>query len=199
MDVKVYAISEGREPGYYFSWPEVQERTKGYSEPRFKKFKSLQEAQDWYNDPIQCTSRTRRQRKEIDNERVRRHMRFLNRSIALKTARGVKISESDSNAIIEGFAALKIEKAMTVTRSYTGFDFQPSTSPSSSSPSSPSSPSSSPSSSSSTVNSLPPTTPSPSRFRCISSPASGSGSGSAITSGYGSQDGPFLLGDEGDF
>ncbi|KAF4445687.1 ribonuclease HI [Fusarium austroafricanum] len=191
MDAKVYAVSEGHRPGYYRTWPEVQEHIKGYSDPKFRKFKSLQAAEDWYNHPFQCASRARRRRQKTSDESVHRQMQFLNSEIALNPPRRAKISKQNLDAVIEGLAALEIGKAMIVTKSDTGFDFQPSTSPSSYS-----SPFSSPCYS--TLESPPQTTPSLFRFQSISSPAPATSCCPAITYGYGSQDDPIVLDDEED-
>lgn len=56
-----YAVSKGRIPGVYNTWKECQKQTKGFSKASYKKFDSLEEAQEYvkgdnkpkYNKTIQ--------------------------------------------------------------------------------------------------------------------------------------------------
>lgn len=41
---KFYAVARGRKPGIYFSWPECQKQTQGFSNPVFKSFHSKNDA-----------------------------------------------------------------------------------------------------------------------------------------------------------
>ena len=40
-----YAVSKGREPGIYNTWTDCRLQTEGYSGAKYKKFRTLEEAQ----------------------------------------------------------------------------------------------------------------------------------------------------------
>lgn len=44
---KYYAVAKGRMPGVYKSWDQCEEKVKGFSDAKFKKFDSMQGAQDF--------------------------------------------------------------------------------------------------------------------------------------------------------
>ncbi|KAG8963303.1 hypothetical protein FRC03_003183 [Tulasnella sp. 419] len=44
-----YAVKRGREPGIYTTWTECEAQTKGFSNPSFKKFNTLKEAEAFIN------------------------------------------------------------------------------------------------------------------------------------------------------
>ena len=46
--LKFYAVAKGRKPGIYLSWEECAAQVKGYSSPKFKKFNSAEEAEEFY-------------------------------------------------------------------------------------------------------------------------------------------------------
>lgn len=50
---QVYAVKVGRKPGIYYDWVECFKNISGYRNAEFKKFKSLEEAQQFLNNEIQ--------------------------------------------------------------------------------------------------------------------------------------------------
>ncbi|MEN8198944.1 MAG: ribonuclease HI [Thermodesulfobacteriota bacterium] len=50
---KFYAVSRGRKPGIYLSWPEAESQVKGFGGAKFKGFPSRSEAEAWMKDPVQ--------------------------------------------------------------------------------------------------------------------------------------------------
>ncbi len=48
---KFYAVSSGRRPGIYSTWPEAEAQVKGYGGARYKGFSSRAEAELWMDDP----------------------------------------------------------------------------------------------------------------------------------------------------
>ena len=46
--MKFYAVAKGRKPGIYLSWADCEAQIKGYSGPKFKKFDSAEEAEEFY-------------------------------------------------------------------------------------------------------------------------------------------------------
>jgi len=48
--VKVYAVKQGRTTGLFFSWAECSASILGFSDARYKSFKSVKEAQDYLAD-----------------------------------------------------------------------------------------------------------------------------------------------------
>src|SRR5437868_3284076 len=50
---KFYAVIRGLEPGIYTSWAECSKQVDGYRYPKFKSFKTEQEAQYWLENGVE--------------------------------------------------------------------------------------------------------------------------------------------------
>lgn len=64
---KFYAVSSGRKPGIYTSWPEAEAQVKGYAGAKFKGFPSRSEAEAWMDDP-QWGQKTKPTKKNLPYE-----------------------------------------------------------------------------------------------------------------------------------
>jgi ribonuclease HI len=47
-----YAVARGRVPGIYFTWKDCEAQVKGFSNGRYKKFKTAQEADKFIQDVL---------------------------------------------------------------------------------------------------------------------------------------------------
>ncbi|EIM91578.1 ribonuclease H-like protein [Stereum hirsutum FP-91666 SS1] len=56
--VYYYAVKKGRIPGVYLTWDECDAQVKGFSQPVFKKFADLAEAEEWANAKLIQSSPT---------------------------------------------------------------------------------------------------------------------------------------------
>ncbi|KAF5559681.1 ribonuclease H [Fusarium phyllophilum] len=161
---KLYAINQGRNPGYRTNWPAVQKETEGYPGAEYKGFNSLEEAQRWMNDASRRKRRLRRQVQDSESIHLRRQLEeevaALNKELVFETAEHVTINESDLDTLSKGVPTLKDGQDIVVRRLRSGLDICSLPPSFASSLSFPSSSPSSPSSSSSTCDTLPSSPPS---------------------------------------
>lgn len=56
LTMSYYAVAKGRIPGVYRTWPECEAQVKGFSGPKYKKFKTLAEAQGFVSGDFSSTT-----------------------------------------------------------------------------------------------------------------------------------------------
>jgi viroplasmin and RNaseH domain-containing protein len=68
-----YAVNKGKKPGIYLSWTECKEQVNGYNFPIYKKFETIEEAEDFVKNGKMSKIAKMRTMRNIRNMTRKRH------------------------------------------------------------------------------------------------------------------------------